>query len=168
MPILVNCLETETGSDAIRTWRIGRMAAGALGLVFVVLYLFEGSSLPFGQMRAPGAGVFPIFVGTMFGFVCIGVMLEAAFTREPGTTSYPVGPDLQRLLLVSLCFVLYVALMVVIGFPIATVAFVACFARLVGKVSWLRATLSGMVLSASVWSIFTLVLGVRLPAGFWS
>ena len=144
------------------------MAAGALGLAFVVLYLFEGSSLPFGQMRAPGAGVFPIFIGTIFGLVCIGVMQEAAYTREPGTTRYPVGPDLQRLLLVSLCFVLYVTFLVVIGFPIATVAFVVCFARLVGKVSWLRATLGGVVLSASVWTIFTLVFGVRLPAGFWS
>jgi len=164
----VNCLESDAKSGAHRTWRIGRIAAGTIGLGFAILYLIEGSSLPFGRMRAPGPGVFPMFVGGLFAIICVAVIVDALLTREPGQTTYPEGPHLRRLLLVSGSFVVYVSLLKVIGFPVATVAFVICFARLVGNVSWVSAAIGGVGLTAAVWSIFTLVLGVRLPVGIWS
>lgn len=138
------------------------------GLVFSVLYLIEGNSLAFGEMRAPGPGVFPMFVGVLFGLVSLGAIVEAVFTRSPGETVYPAGPDLKKLLLVSGCFVAYAALLLVAGFLVATILLVACFARLVGSVSWLRAFMGGAGVALTVWGVFTLVLGVRLPAGIWS
>jgi len=164
----VNWLLSKTDTDAHRTWRIGRIAVGVAGLVFSVLYLVEGNSLSFGQMRAPGPGVFPMFVGVLFALVSLAAVVEAVFTRSPGETRYPAGPDLRRLLLVSGCFVLYVSVLLILGFLISTILFVTCFSRLVGRVSWLRATIGGVGISLAVWSVFTLVLGVRLPAGIWS
>ncbi|MDO9524838.1 MAG: tripartite tricarboxylate transporter TctB family protein [Gemmobacter sp.] len=161
-------MESNAQSGAHRTWRNGRIAAGALGLGFAVVYLVEGNNLTLGRMRSPGPGVFPLVVGVLFALVSIGVIFDALTTREPGVSSYPKGADLRRLLLVSGAFVVYVALLMVIGFPVATLAFVICFARLVGNVSWFRAVLGGVGLSATVWVIFTLILGVRLPAGIWS
>ncbi len=164
----MNCLDSEADSGAHRTWRTGRIAAGALGLIFSILYLIEGNSLPFGRMRAPGPGVFPMFVGVLLALVSLGVILEAIVTREPGRTTYPYGPDMRRLLLVSGCFVLYVALLMTIGFLAATIFFVTCFGRFVGNVSWVRAGIGGLGIALTVWAVFTLVLGVRLPAGIWS
>lgn len=164
----MNCLHRKAQSGAYRTWRIGRIVAGVFGLVFSVLYLIEGNGLTFGEMRAPGPGVFPMFVGVLFALVSLGAIVEALVTKSPGETSFPAGPDLRRLLLVSGCFVLYVVLLLVAGFVPSTILFMACFARLVGNVSWVRAVLGGIGVALAVWGIFTLVLGVRLPAGIWS
>lgn len=164
----MNCLPSKHHTDALRTWRIGRIAVGVAGLVFSVLYLIEGNNLAFGELRAPGPGVFPMFLGVLFALVSLATIVEAVFTRSPGETAYPVGPDLKRLLSVSGCFVLYVALLLTAGFLASTILFVACFARLVGSVSWVRALIGGAAVALAVWGVFTLVLGVRLPAGIWS
>ncbi len=160
-------LASESPARGTRSWRIGRATAGALGLVFALVYLNEGRQLDIGRMAAPGPGVFPLGVGVLLALVSIGVIADALLTGRPGRTGFPEGEDLRRLALVSGAFIAYVVLLNVVGFLIGSVLLVITFTRLVGQVSWITAAASGIGVTLSVWAVFTLVLGVRLPAPVW-
>ena len=140
-------------AQGTRAWRIGRAMPGALGLLFSGIYLLEGRGLRMGTMDAPGPGIFPLVVGILFALVCLGVIADAMLTREPGTASFPKGQDLKRVVVVFGAFVVYVLLLEVLGFLVATTLFVALYTRVVGKVSWLKSVLSGACVAAAVWAI---------------
>lgn len=160
-------LASDSAARSARTWRIGRAAAGALGLIFGILYLLEGQNLALGRMRAPGPGVFPLVVGVIFVLVCIGVIADALWSKQPGSVDFPKGQDLNRLVIIFGSFVVYVAVLNVFGFLLATVLLVTVFTRLVGDIPWLKATACGVGVTLLVWSAFVVLLGVQLPAGIW-
>jgi len=151
-----------------RTWRIGRAAAGALGLIFALLYLFEGRNLALGRLRAPGPGIFPLVVGVIFALVSIGVIADALLAKTAGAASFPKGEDLKRLLVTFAAFFVYVLLINVLGFLIATLLLVIFYTRTVGRISWLQAGASAIGITLVVWAVFVLVLGVKLPLPIWS
>jgi putative tricarboxylic transport membrane protein len=157
-----------TNAESVRTWRNGRAAAGALGLLFSAVYLLEGRDLRMGTMDAPGPGVFPLIVGILFALVSIGVIAEALLTREPGTAAFPKGPDRKRLIVVFAAFVAYILLLQVLGFLVATVLFVAFYCRIAGEVPWKWSLVSGAGVAAAVWLVFAFLLEVRLPEAIWS
>src|SRR5690606_8687075 len=156
-PISVKSLPSEAPAQGTRTWRIGRAAAGALGLVFSLLYLFEGRNLDVGRMAAPGPGIFPLVVGVIFALVSVGVILDALLSKSAGSVTFPKGEDRKRLLIVFAAFVVYVALFTVLGFPVATVVLVTLFTRLVGNISWLKAAACGIGVTLLVWGSFVLL-----------
>lgn len=161
-------MASEATARETRAWRIGRAAAGALGLIFAVVYLVEGRNLALGRMGAPGPGVFPLVVGILFALVSIAVIADALLTRRAGRTAFPEGQNLRRIALVFGIFVAYVSLLTVLGFLIATAVLVTLYTRLASKVSWLWAAASGVGVTFAVWMVFAFFLGVRLPAGIWS
>lgn len=119
-------------------------------------------------MDAPGPGIFPLVVGILFALVSLGVIADALLTKETGTATFPTGPGLRRILVVSAAFVAYVLLLSVLGFPLATALFVAFYSRVVGGVSWLWSLVAGVAVAAGVWLVFGFLLEVRLPEAFWS
>ena len=155
-------------SESIRTWRIGRAAAGALGLLFAILYLIEGRNLEIGRLNAPGPGIFPLVVGVIFALVSAGVIADALLTKDAGKATFPQGEDRKRLVTIYSSFVLYAVLFNVIGFPLATFALVTLFTRIVGEISWQKAILCGVGTTLLMWVTFVILLGVRLPMGIWS
>lgn len=160
-------MTTEKSIQNTRTWRIGRVTAGALGLIFALIYLFEARTLSLGRMNAPGPGIYPVVVGTILAIVSLGVIIDALWSRDAGTTAYPKGADLRRVAVAFGAFVLYVALLNVIGFLVATPILVAFYTWVVGRISWLKAVASGIGITLVVWVIFVFVLGVRLPTSIW-
>jgi putative tricarboxylic transport membrane protein len=149
-------------------WRNGRAAAGALGLLVAGAYLVEGWGLRSGSMDAPGPGIFPLVVGLLFALVSLGVIVDALLAKEPGAATFPTGPDLRRLLIISAAFVTYVVLLNVLGFALATAFFVAFYSRLVGSVSWLWSLVAGVGMAAVVWLVFDFLLEVHLPEAIWN
>lgn len=152
----------------MRTWRIGRATAGAVGLVCAIVYLLEGQKLPFGRMNAPGPGVFPLFIGIIFAAVSAWVIADALLSKQAGEASFPKGDGLKRVLTVFGAFALYVVLFNILGFLVASVLLVIVFTRVVGGISWLKAAAWGVVVTGVVWGGFVLLLGVRLPTGIWA
>lgn len=150
-----------------RTWRIGRTTAGVIGLAFAVVYLIEGQELDMGRMAAPGPGIFPMIVGVLLALVSLGVIADAWMTRLPARTIFPNGSSLRRLATAFGLFLSYALLFTVLGFLVATPLLVAGYSRVVGQVGWGKAAASGVAVTAGVWAVFTLILGVRLPAGLW-
>ena len=65
----------------------------------------------------------------------------------------------------ALVFLAYLLLLEPVGYLLATVAFITVEARLLGSRAWLRDLIVSVVITASVYTVFNLLLGIRLPAG---
>nr|WP_282568079.1 tripartite tricarboxylate transporter TctB family protein [Devosia sp. 919] len=136
-------------------------------MIFALIYLFEARTLPLGRMNAPGPGIYPVVVGSILALVSVAVIAGALWSRVAGTTAFPTGKDLRRVATAFGAFVLYVALLNVAGFIVATPLLVTFYTRIVGKISWFKAAASGIGLTLLIWAIFVFVLGVRLPTSLW-
>jgi len=60
----------------------------------------------------------------------------------------------------------YIVLLEPLGYLPATTAFIALEARLLGSRRWGRDLVAALVVAFSVYALFSLLLGLRLPAGF--
>tara|TARA_B100000678_G_C18148393_1_gene477840 strand:- start:820 stop:1092 length:273 start_codon:yes stop_codon:yes gene_type:complete len=62
-------------------------------------------------------------------------------------------------------FLIYLILLDVVGYLAATVPFVTIESRLLGSRAWRRDLIVSVAITASVYALFQLVLGFRLPPG---
>ncbi len=65
----------------------------------------------------------------------------------------------------ALLFLAYVVLLEPVGYLPATTAFIAVESRLLGSRRWVRDVLAALAVTLSVYGLFSLLLGLRLPAG---
>ena len=62
-------------------------------------------------------------------------------------------------------FLAYIVLLETVGYLLTTTAFVALAARLLGSRRWRRDLLAAFVVAVTVYALFSLLLGLRLPPG---
>ena len=128
------------------------LSAGYLAAAFLV-------SEPGGQYAAIGPRAFPIAIGIGLVACSLWVGLTATELRELPSIDWRVAA------MSALIFLAYLLLLEPVGYLLATVAFITVEARLLGSRAWLRDLIVSVVISASVYTVFNLLLGIRLPAG---
>ena len=135
---------------------------GGVILVGALLYGLGALRLEAAFLGGPvGPKVFPLILAITFAV--LGLALLLAPSGEP---TWPEGRGWLELGLVGLSFVLYGALLVPLGFLLATTLET-------GFVSWrfgarpLTALVVGAAVAAALWLLFVLALGIPLPLGRW-
>ncbi|MCY4635901.1 MAG: tripartite tricarboxylate transporter TctB family protein [Acidobacteria bacterium] len=136
-------------------------------------------SEPEGGYAAVGPRVFPVAIG----IALVAVALRTAFRTRGGTgapssgtaeaqtapapasDAVPPAADWRAAAPSALIFLAYILLLEPLGYLLATAAFIALEARLLGSRRWRRDLLAALVVSVSVYALFSLLLGLRLPAG---
>jgi putative tricarboxylic transport membrane protein len=152
-----------------RAWRGPRLVAVAL-IALGGLVLVESTRIGGGTGFTPvGPAVMPLVVGG--GLLVLGVLLLARTTIWPDVdlrerveaedrfTDWPTTGLLVGLL------VAYAIVLNVLGYIVATAAFVPAGARILGSRDVRRDVILGVALALVVYIGFTRFLGVRLPAG---
>ena len=128
------------------------LSAGYLAVAFLI-------TEPGGQYAAIGPRAFPVAIG--IGLVACSLWI--------GLTEKGLGERLSidwRLTSAStLAFLVYISLLEPVGYLLATTAFIAIESRLLGSRAWFRDLIASVVITASVYGVFNLLLGIRLPAG---
>ena len=135
-------------------------------------------SEPEGGYAAVGPRVFPIVIG----IALLTVALRTAFRSHGGAGARSSDPkkaqtvpapasdappaDWRAAAPGALVFLAYILLLEPLGYLPATTGFIALEARLLGSRRWGRDLLAALVVSVSVYALFSLALGLRLPAGF--
>lgn len=148
--------------------RLGRTLIGVVSLLTSIGYLVMALRMPQGSMASPGPGTFPTGVGILAVVVSLIVIIEAALGRsESGSVSWPKGHELKQCLIFLGTLVGYVLLLPLLGHYITSTLFVTAFLRLAGSVSWARSIFFGLIMGAGVTFIFTELLDIALPKGFW-
>ena len=172
-----------------------RLGAGLLALGAGYLAAAFLISEPEGGYAAVGPRVFPIGIGIALVTVAVSMAFRsrgAADAPSSGVAeaqavpvrAQPPAPDETRAQAIPapdatpsaadwraaapsvLLFLAYIVLLEPLGYLPATTAFITLEARLLGSRRWGRDLVAALVVAFSVYALFSLLLGLRLPAGF--
>ena len=134
------------------------------GAALIAIGLFASYpriGLPFGALREPGAGFFPVVAG----IALIAFAALALFTREPQPDNRTSDSGaLARIGILTAAIVAYGALLPVAGFVSCTFVLLVVTLRL-GRVPWATTLAAAPISSVACYALFTR-LGMPLPAGF--
>ena len=112
-----------------------------------------------GQYAAVGPRVFPLIVG-------VGLLGTAAWMAVPTAVPTQLPPVRWRVAAASaFVFLAYIGALQVVGYLVATTAFIVVESRLLGSRAWARDAIVSLAITATVYGVFRLLLGLRLPAG---
>lgn len=146
------------------------IGAGYLAAAFLI-------SEPEGGYAAVGPRAFPIAIGIALVTVGLWTAFRAHGTAgapspgaakaqaAPAPDAAPPAADWRAAAPSVLLFLVYIALLEPLGYLLATTAFIALAARLLGSRRWGRDLLASLAVTVSVYALFSLALGLRLPAG---
>ena len=136
----------------------GLTVAGAVLIALGVLSLIEAFRLKDDWL---GAKLMPAIVGVVL--VVLGVAHATYRGDEPAP--WPDGPGLRRVVLMFGVLVLYVAVLPVVGFALATAVFVLVIVRALGTYSWPVSAAWTVAIAVVSHLVFKHWLGMALPAG---
>jgi hypothetical protein len=147
--------------------RGGRVFGAALTGAGLVA-LFAGRDLPFGTLREPGAGFFPLTVAAALMLFAVLSMFGGDFLLEQPSsackTEYKTERTAVRAWILAVLLALYAWLLPQAGFVLCTTVLLATMLGVLGRVSWLRAIVIAVAAAAGCWFLFTR-LGMPLPRG---
>jgi putative tricarboxylic transport membrane protein len=118
--------------------------------------------LQVGSLLRPMPGFFPFLVG--FGIIALSLILLMQGWLGRGTAPKAYG-RWQRPLIMVAGLAVYSVILDPLGYVLSTIFIAALTLRILGVVSWRVIGTSSLVLSVSVYFLFTRLLGVELPAG---
>lgn len=115
------------------------------------------------EVDVVGPGFFPKIL-SVFGLV-LGILLFVGRSHEEaGGNAGGARSDLAAMTPVALLLG-YVLVLEPVGFPIATLVFLAATFRYLGHPSWKGALLLATMITAAVFGLFNFLLDLRLPLG---
>jgi hypothetical protein len=139
----------------------GERVFGAALVGVGLLALFTARNLPFGTLREPGAGFFPLTVAALLIlFAALSIFGGDSGTREP-----PVERGgAIRVSILAVLLLAYAVFLPSVGFVLCTTVLLTTVMGGLGRVGWLRAVAVAAVGAAGCYLLFTR-LGMPLPRG---
>ncbi len=108
-----------------------------------------------------GPKAFPIVLAIVLA------LLSLVMVFRPGPNGeWPHKALALRLLLVLALLLAYAVLFTQLGFIVSSLLTVTALARLFGA-SWVKALMTGALMSVVGYFLFTTTLGISLPSGYW-
>jgi putative tricarboxylic transport membrane protein len=143
-------------------------------LALSALWIKLSVNLPFpafARAAKMGPGHFPIAVAALLAILAV-ILFWQTFRSE--TPTDPAKDDeeqdrdthgLRHLIIGFGFFLAYVILVQFIGFVLASIVFVFCFVRLIGKFNYWLSGLLALAIPVLLWTVFDYLLTVPLPKG---
>ena len=143
--------------------------SGLVLLILSGLICWGSFFLPYGNIRNPGPGFFPLWLGIILGGMSIGLIWKTARQKEGARTMREILAEKVRwdkVLWVLIALVLYAALMDFLGFLTATLLFLAFLLRFIEPQPWRTVFMWTLIGSVGSYVIFEMWMKLRLPKGF--
>ena len=143
-------------------------------LALSALWIKLAVNLPFpafARAAKMGPGHYPIAVAVLLGILAVILFWQTFRSETPtGRAKDDEKQDRDthgwRHLMIGFAFFLaYVILVQFIGFVLASIVFVFCFVRLIGKFNYWLSGLLALGIPALLWTVFDYLLTVPLPKG---
>lgn len=144
--------------------RTAYLSTGGLGLLLSAGYLAMAMQLPFGEMDAPGAGLFPILVGAILCFASLATVWEGWKAPRAEGIELPSGQDRTRLLKLIALLALYFSAMPWLGYSLSSWAFATLLMRLLSTLAWVRCGAYSAVITGVIYFCFIYLLKVPMPS----
>ena len=114
-----------------------------------------------------GTGFFPVILAGIFAFLSLGLLLGKTAPEEDHAISWPDKKSWWRMALVFSALISYAILSQWVGYPAATVLFLAALCKIIGERRWPFGFLFGAGVAAVTYVVFKIWLNLPLPAGLW-
>ncbi|MDP2065738.1 MAG: tripartite tricarboxylate transporter TctB family protein [Burkholderiaceae bacterium] len=120
----------------------------------------------------PGAGYFPFYVGLLLALSGAVTLYQALLGKARNTEVFVDAVQLKRILSVLIPAAVYVLGVQVLGIYVASAIYIALFMIVLGKFSWIKSILLGLVVNTvfflmfEVWFKVPLFKGSLEPLGF--
>ncbi len=112
-----------------------------------------------------GTGFFPLILGAIFTIQGLIFLLQNAAEQERERFPWPEKGGFLRLSLVFPALVLFLIFIPLLGYPLATILFLAGLTKVLGNLRWRYGFFLGAVTAAVTYAIFKSCLNMPLPAG---
>ncbi|MBI2297225.1 MAG: tripartite tricarboxylate transporter TctB family protein [Betaproteobacteria bacterium] len=139
-----------------------RVSGGVL-LLFAAAVGWEAWKLPFGTINAPDSGFFPLSLAVALALLSALIVLATWLSGSRATTP-PSWQGGNRVALLVVALVAYVAVLNPLGYLLATALVMLLYLRGLERVRW-RVSLTVAVVSVVASDLLFRRLGVPLPAG---
>jgi Tripartite tricarboxylate transporter TctB family len=143
-----------------------RAKAAGVTLVFLLLAAFicvEAWQVPFGSLRMPGAGFFPLLLGVTLGV--LSLLLFGTSLLGPGGEPIDVRPERREVVQLAASIFVAVFLFERAGFLLTMALFVAVVMKMLGTMRWVTAILFALLGSIAAYVVFGRLLLIALPSG---
>ena len=145
------------------------IATAAAGIILATFYIVVALRSTWARISVNGPSFFPILVGILLLLGAVGTILEEMFKRsQPAeVVEWPRGSGLHRMVAVTVAALGYASLLSYLGHVLAASLVALVVLHMMGTRSWLvKVTVSAAIGFGSLY-LFSRLLGVPLPAGFW-
>lgn len=141
--------------------------SAVVGLALGTLYLLGALRYDRGTLAHPGPGVFPRVVAGLLLLAAIGTGLEAVLDHGTRPVAWPGARAGGRVIGLAAATTAYAVLLPVLGHPVGGGLLALVALRLMGLRPWWWALALAVALTGASHYLFTVWLGVPLPAGRW-
>lgn len=138
------------------------MIASVLLILVGIAVIVWSIRLQVGTLLRPMSGFFPFWVGLGIIALSLILLVQGWLGRSKASKAYGRW---QRPLLMVVGLAVYSIVLDPLGYILSTIFIAAVTLRILGVLSWKVIGVSSVVLSVSVYFLFTRLLGVELPAG---
>jgi len=148
----------------LKAERVGAIFWLGVGLISI----YGSAQLGIGTMRGPGSGFLSLLAGCFISLMALIVLLQSLLRRqgnEAQLSSIWEGVKWRRPLAIGLILVAYILVLEKIGFLITSLVTLFVMFKGVEKISWAKAILISVSISAGSFLLFNNLLKATLPRG---
>ena len=141
--------------------RVGELIVCAALLAVGAFVVWQASRMRMGSMTLPGPGVLPLAFGIILSAGALGSLVRALLMDDSSVVELGNRPIYLTIGALAGLAILFEPL----GAKLSIALFVFAMLTILSDMARWKALLAGAIASAAVWSVFTVLLGVRLPIG---
>lgn len=144
--------------------RMRKIVAFFLLFVGIIALIVTLTTMKVGSFSKPQEGFTPVlFSALLVGFSVLNIMVEFLTPNSiPGDLK---DVNWKKFFLYFAICIVYVFLVKRIGFATDTFICLTLMLKLAGLKGWVKTIVISLIVSVLIWALFTLAMGVPLPAG---
>jgi len=150
--------------------RAVEIVTAAIVLLFGLTFLYNSYKLGFGWgAEGPKSGFFPFYVSLFLSIASLGTLIGAFRSKaRKSRERFANWTQFKQVLSVLIPAALFVLGIQLIGIYVSSAVYIALFMRWLGKYSWLRSVVLGVIVAVASFMMFEVWFQVPLYKGIWS
>ena len=142
----------------------------AIVLLFGLTFLYSSYRLGFGWGSVgPESGFFPFYVSLLLSVASLVTLIRGILAKDGKSRErFASWTQFKQVLSVLVPAALYVLGIQLIGIYVSSAIYITVFMRWLGKYSWLRSTVLGVVVAVASFMMFEVWFQVPLYKGIWN
>ena len=141
-------------------------ASALFWLLLSAAVFIQSLRMGIGSLRNPGMGFMAFGSSGVMGILSLVLFIQSSLGRKETELASPFGSLLLgRVVLVVVAIMLYILLLPILGYLVATFLLMVCFLVVVGKRQWWLLIIFPGLTAVVTYYVFSKLLNCQFPAG---